>query len=496
MKTTVHSAARAFLLLASLLAVPTAFAEALSAYHGAFVENSAGQRQPMEGEYYDRYTYPVIAGRLEIALLDNGLQRFVAEDGETWVVAMEVIVPNGVIEFAKGVIRYNGATQCLEFNGTPIRCEFYIPEGTSAWMYQLIDVRFGTQCLPQRYLHNLRAYDNGTEYAGSPRSFTPVRFNPKVRNIDIASGMTPDLPANSHLPDKVVPHVPATPGRVTIVVGPDIECGIPLADVAAELKTEVEPSVGSHTHILTTDVKGSGKFRNPANPAQLVEKATGKTDGRGEFSAVYVPGVFGIGEKVIATVSMPEGDGMPASSSSDEESFEIRVAGLTALQETADSNFVFHQSLVNCAHNPPARYLDTNTKQLATLLAGFYSRDLQRILSFNDGSTEFGGVLDQALATDRDKPCHTSHRRGIDFDLNRTDGGDLARQGRANMVTTMTTFNDLAVPLWVWVAHRACDIGLERVPERGSFHLRNDRGCVSPRLEKPLTSPGSVGTEE
>jgi hypothetical protein len=187
---------------------------------------------------------------------------------------------------------------------------------------------------------------------------------------------------------------------------------------------------------------------------------------------------------------------MPAADSTGEAPFQIRVPGLTALEETSDSNFVFHQHATNCAHAPAARYMTADTKRLATLLAGLYSLDLQRILSFNDASTEFGGLLDRAIAGQRDVACHESHRRGIDFDLNRTDGGDLQRQGRANMVTTETTLNARAVPLWVWTAHRACNIGLERVPEGGSFHLRNDRGCVSPRLGRPLTSPGSTRTEE
>lgn len=99
------------------------------------------------------------------------------------------------------------------------------------------------------------------------------------------------------------------------------------------------------------------------------------------------------------------------------------------------------------------------------ILDGIYSHITSgRRLSLNDASLPYGGLFDKGQRAGR--PCHQSHRRGIDIDINHQDSQAFDVRSETTMV------NGKSVPLKERLIRLARLLDLYEVPEELSFHLR------------------------
>lgn len=110
---------------------------------------------------------------------------------------------------------------------------------------------------------------------------------------------------------------------------------------------------------------------------------------------------------------------------------ELRIAIPGLVRITSDLAHIGFADTGGCPHNPKPHWLMPHTHQKVNTLADIYHIETGRMLSINDASLEYGGVIANKLRdisptkNARDAHCHGSHRQGIDIDLNRVDTGGM-----------------------------------------------------------------------
>ncbi|HEX6930007.1 MAG TPA: hypothetical protein VF267_12185 [Gammaproteobacteria bacterium] len=232
-------------------------------------------------------------------------------------------------------------------------------------------------------------------------------------------------------PDSEDPGLDAGNLDVWIAVQDDLGCGLYLDDELLRVSTEIVPNTNSHKHFAEQGQPGTGKFTavdlHPQSGEGAVPAAIGEAviefrmDGH-PSRVVYTAGEYALREKL--KVQALEATAERTTS----QQFDITVAaaGFNLQPLDLDSEYFSvagtYKSSCDVQHNKSgverfSHHLNATSLYRASVMAAHF-RTLTGIkLSYNDASLPEGGFFDNGTAN-RDAKCHSTHRLGIDIDVN------------------------------------------------------------------------------
>lgn len=390
----------------------------------------------LEGDaLYERETYEAI-GTLFTLLVDS-FDAF-PEDGDTWFISFDLQEPERRLSVIE--VRYDAEQDCLLFEGSPFLCEIRsrVEEEGGIVRYRTF-LFFNAQCVPtEDYVLAIEFQPGGgtrDELEGSPLPFRPTTFPVGEPVLQLSSSrIHPHIPAFSQGPAlSSNPEIPAGQTLLVIAVRDGIEtpegtnCGVALPDIPVDVEATIVAESGSHLHFKEADEPGTGEFHDVAGneePITIDEsgvKFSGKTNTQGAVFGAYQAGVYGVEESFQVTVTDPERD----ESKTVSINVEIQVPGLVPLDESGALYTLRGSFSPGCGDNVHNRsatdrlshFVTPGMKSFAGELASQFMELEDIKLSYNDASLEFGGFFDKGAA-DRNAKCHTTHRHGVDLDVN------------------------------------------------------------------------------
>lgn len=397
------------------------------------------------------------------------------DSGDIWITALERNHPDlGMVTLGTGTIVYDGASDCLNFNGAPLACGVLVPENSPEIRVFTIFTLFDIQCVPLRdTLERPFSYQMSAEFrfggGVSPADLGTVAIEPTEFPAGKPQVQLSRQSIHPHVPSAGLPEVPAETTRIDVVVMDAIQrpgggnCGVPLSNVEVSVKNTIEPESGSHRHFFVGGADpGTGK--HALRSGELVEQPSDTelkalTGPFGGIETDYTPkdygqnpkdpaapfskGSYGLSEVVEVSVKDPlTGSVIEA----DDQVLQIRVLGLVPLDTSGQFYILAGTFATDCdrQHNDSANvrrshYVTPDMRSFAQELAQrFFAATADSSgqngikLSYNDASLEFGGLFDDGNNSNRDAVCHTSHRAGIDIDVN-VGGGSCDPQAGYNL---------------------------------------------------------------
>lgn len=402
-----------------------AYADAWSTFRTPRVVNATWQSFPMSTTDYDRYSYPYMAGNLAIWIDET----YLPNDGDTWNIRLSNLsTPNPPVVYT---LIYDAASDCLVDNFGVLGCNITASAEDGYVVYWDFLVYFGTRCMRED-LYAMSGEYNAQYLGASPYNIQPNDFTPGVPDVRFdRTEIAPEIPGSEDtgpggpFPRSKDPGIQAERVTIQLRVKDDLGCNIRLDDEQIIARAEIVPESGSHRHFSGSDSKGTGSmhfldvrpFSEEEDPARLEFEMLYETE-----TFAYTAGKYGVKEKII--VEAPEAR-LPAIF---EQEIDISVAAKTGplvkLDGMGDWYDVLGSGNPGCdaEHNRSADDRDSDyllplARNLATSLAyDFFDRTGLK-LKFNDASLSNGGFLD-AGTSNRDAKCHSTHRVGIDVDLN------------------------------------------------------------------------------
>lgn len=433
---------RIVLLLALFIPPPAAFA--IGATFELWERTADGLAPDHDGRYDRYFDYSFGAKVIFSDPLYDEDGNYLVTPGESWTWRWDRIdLPQKVYE---GSVTYLGGDGMCWSNGT---C------GPSRdWYYGI-----NWPCMPEG------RYRVSVTHNGSPMGsgdYRPTRFGPAFLEIMHPAALRPALSAEGQ----------GAWGFYTVTATDDFGCGQPIEGTEAAINSFVADGDTNHAH-MRQEV-GTGKFlAAPGFEATIVgappTTIVGTTDANGRFLARYQAGQHGVKEKFVTKLSRPaDGDDPQLDGPTLESSIDLKVAGLGEIT-SANAQVVFADG-GKCPHEPYPHWLTPGAMLRMRSMAYVYNYFSGRMLSLNDASVAYGGVIDnnRDKGYGRDATCHDSHRRGVDTDVNKKDSA-----GQNIRVTTV----NVAGKDWIAIDlldNLADAYGGSRVAEEGSIHYRFD----------------------
>lgn len=209
-------------------------------------------------------------------------------------------------------------------------------------------------------------------------------------------------------------------------------CEVPINNIPTEVSFSIKPSVGSyangsHKHFNDVNDYGTGKLTSASPPWQNISSnnthANFITNEKGKIDVSYKAGFYGLTEIITTKITNPT----TGNESGLQTEFDIKVPDMIHIDTSGKTYKVAGTFRSPCdkQHNDKASgegrkssFVTPHMKTLIEKLNATYYNELGHHLSFNDGSLEFGGVFDAGVDKRTADPCHKSHRKGIDIDVN------------------------------------------------------------------------------
>ncbi len=419
---------------------------------------------PIDDDVWEKYDYPVVDAELYLVTYWQSDQLYgIPDNGSQWTLSLKDPATNRAYD--NYTLTYNAATNCLVGDDGWELCSAIQPRGTIGAKYSLIRIAYAFKCLAVRpWLYT------GTTPDGSSQdmSFAPIRYRVKVSGPSMNSPIQPHIPATGDGAIHMIwPEVGPETSTVRLLATDDLDCGERLKDVAVDIESRVTGGAG-HAH-FTGDV-GTGRFTDAeghlVDPRSITAThIQGRTGDDGQIAVYYTAGELGVTETMVAiakqeAVSVKD----PESTAVSYETLAIRYPWLAELPTSAaDGSYFLSYTTDGCPHDPQAHWLNQGMRAAVMALAGRYLQEYCAPLSLNDGSLPYGGLIDNAHSGGRNASCHTSHRRGIDVDVNHSD---------ALLLTVGYTPEGLAITRQDKLDSWATEMHIPRYPENGSIHYR------------------------
>lgn len=307
--------------------------------------------------------------------------------------------------------------------GTRAICGLYPENGTEL---HYLSIAYNTRCIDE-VRHSIGVTMNdGSSPDGASFDFVAQRFRPKLINMQIPDSISPELPGDPFASIRVPSQDPGQ-AHISFRVVDDYDCQRLLGSTEIEISNRVVSGSSGHAHFGTDD-QGSGRYI-PQNESDQFESGipyeiAGKTDDQSIFDTLYEAGDLGVTENVRITMIRPprenEPDEIRVTKNVD---LDIKVSGLVRLQPSSVDPFIFAYG-GSCPHpaeeggSPSQQYVTVLAEAQFILIDRIYNELTGNHLSFNDASLPFGGRFENQSGNGRDANCHSSHRRGIDIDVN------------------------------------------------------------------------------
>lgn len=324
----------------------------------------------------------------------------------------------------------------------------------------------------------MELYHNGA-LVGS-RLFKPTRFSPAIVGLTHQAAITPELPMDNFTARYGYSLAREEGGKTDLHVRitDNLGCQKPLKDVQVQVKNTILPGTGGHSHFTDPDERGTGSYTALSPDDTFPDNADltqilGKTDDQGEWRTQYAAGEFGLIEKIEITAVRPAGNGDAERRDSTWSAVTINIPTVLTTPYNGVGGMVFVDG-GTCDHDPvpddsyvesSARYMSIPLASRLVILDGIYSHITSgRHLSLNDASLPYGGLFDKGQRAGR--PCHQSHRRGIDIDVNHEDAQ------KVDIRNAVTVVNGDSMTLKGWLINFGPRLGLYQVIEDKSLHFR------------------------
>lgn len=393
-----------------------------SRYNNLYQRLGSGFLQPVKNQVFERDIYDTFGAGFSILGRYDLDGNYSVPVGATWIWQVYQIADrqgNSVNNLlTESFVRYEGEVggctslwstgQCIEAAG---------------WTLNV-----NAPCLKEG-LYNLKILYNGT--AIGENDFYPTPFKPVV-TFSAPDSTTPILKGDNFASK----YMPTIDGETFLVyakvegkVGSS-QCLTRLPNATVRLTNTIKTGSAGHEHFSSNNEPGTGSYialtnAEVVNPDGIDTNTTvieGKTSESGYFFAGFSTGHFGIIENMQLDVKReasplyPEDIVLPVI-----HEMQIKTPNLIEMpQGIADGQFFFSFG-GSCKHNPTARWVVPEMKSRLEKLDAYYKNKFGHRISFNDASTQFGGVFDNGSNAGRDSLCHESHRRGNDIDLNQLD---------------------------------------------------------------------------
>ena len=397
-----------------------------SAFYGPYEVDAFG-RPVVLTDLYKRYPYPYIGVIFLFETIRSSGVTLLPEDGETWVITFTNDDLGKVIE--RNTLTYDAASDCLvDEDGVNALCGLYIAEGTSEHIVRVLAITYYTQCIDEVGYHLDVTMDDGSTPPGAPYVFTASRFRPSIAAVYNAGSVIPELPGDNFT-NPGTPRVEPGHTPMQVDVEDDLGCGERLEDgTDVTVENRIIKGSGGHSHFLDQagTVHGDGTYtaRNVADTVIAPYKITGSVNQYGSFKADYTAGKLGVTEAIDVTVVREPRPLEPDEirlEKQDASELDIKVPGLVHMSPSDQNAFVYKYG-GGCPHLPPAAQYGTESLYVRVRALNSYYKSLTGDdLSYNDASLPFGGLFENEGGGARDAPCHQSHRRGIDVDINSVD---------------------------------------------------------------------------
>lgn len=424
----------------------------------------------LSGDRYERQTYDVLgASAIFQGQLFDAEGNYLMPEGDNWRYEIRQLTgtsTDGPVTRASATVTYIGGED-------------------NCWSFGVCDtlgsvrIMFGAQC-PEEERFDVRLFHNGV-LVGS-KELRPTRFVPEFLRFFVApQEIQPQIPAIQDVPSRVRDPRKA---QISAIIEDDLGCFQRIEDARVRFTNTITASdpdlPHGHVHFSDEDI-GTGNYQGVAGfPFELIddgnaETATivqGYTNDRGAFGATYESGELGVTELVTASVLREKTDDDPEVGGDDKaEELRIRVPGLVEIDPAAIS--AIREDGGGCPkHDPLPDWLTPGSLERLAATTTAYEGVTGRRLSLNDGSLPFGGVIENEGGGGRTSRCHSSHRIGIDIDLNARDGGDGSSTGRTLLRCPRTRIPSCdALDPSVEELKQRCNIGTVQMEDGGEDFL-------------------------
>jgi len=438
-----------------------------SRYNNLYQRLGGGLLQPVKNQIFERDTYDTFGAGFSILGRYDLDGNYSIPVGATWTWQVYQIADrqgNAVNSLlTEAFVRYEGKVGSCETLWSTGQCI-----ESAGWTLNV-----NAPCLKEG-LYNLKILYNGTVIGEN--DFYPTPFK-SVVTFNAPDSTTPILKGDNFA-SKFMPTIDGETFLVYAKVEGKVgssQCITRLSNATVRLTNTIKTGSAGHEHFSSNNEPGTGSYialtnAEVINPDSADTNGTvieGKTSENGYFFAGFSTGYFGVIENMQLDVKReasplyPEDIVVPLI-----HELQIKAPNLIEMSKgTADGQFFFSFG-GSCKHNPTARWVVPEMKSRLTKLDNAYEAKFGHRISFNDASTQFGGVFDNGGNAGRDSLCHKSHRRGNDIDLNRVD------ENKQWMELFGYTENGLWKPRLHFVNTRASFFGLTRVNEKYSIHYR------------------------
>jgi len=356
------------------------------------------------------------------------------QHGDTWELVLQASHGFGLTAVWR--IVYDEPTDCLMQGGQPVICGLAVEEGSREFRMITISGFFFAQCfIEEDQEYQLSAERPESDIPGSPFEFRATDFYPAIGGIHLGSDeLSPDVPGK---------HPEST--EIAVIATDALGCGRRFEGLEIELVNTIVPDSGGHHHFEADDEPGTGYYlgKRDEDIEQRV-KTSGLSDENGVYSTSYTAGEFGLKERITANAKRELSEPNEVVDAEQVETeLTIRVPGLVdftdGLWRSMDEpkqeqrrgagphpEYGFYIAYAGgCPHQPPAVWVTPDLRDAIIGINAVYRHYFDENLSFNDGSLEWGGKIDNSYIKEdeggRDTRCHRSHREGIDIDVNRFD---------------------------------------------------------------------------
>lgn len=446
----------------SLIFPSQANAYAYTTYYGVFQHpyQTFAYLSRISDGVYERQNNPYISAYSQAIFSER--YGYPPVEGEDWTFELYDTETDQLL----GYVSYYYSNECLyaEVDGyTQILGCLADPSGDYSFNFI---ATFATQCLETKNYYIAASH---ASVSAPKQNFRPTRFQPTEG--EIISGSLASIPPK-------LPEIDAQKTTISVLVKDNLDCNVPLEDIPISVKNTLVPESGSHKHFNDDEETGTGEYVASIPPWSTINDdkthIASVTDQEGLFTANYQAGIYGIQENVTVKVINPDTNEELESSGT----LDIRIPGLSSLNAQSGPYILLGSFKTSCdkQHNDSStqrrsHYLKERVVLGVEAVANEYLSRTDAMLSFNDGSLEYGGFFDKGSNL-RSERCHISHRKGIDIDLNKIDTGNNNIRDKKEIVIGE---NGAPEPLLSLVNNIFRSQGARRIVEETSLHYRFDR---------------------